>query len=280
MEKKNNRGIIILMGVIIGVLLVLCVLFATDTIKFNSKVTNNSTQNTSTNKGSEQNKNGENSIDNNQKNKNENSVTKESLLKIIEDELFIFFMWSEPNRKISDLDNQSKLYMALNKLENAYAGNNSSEIYVEIENFSKKELEKYFNSSCLSNLTINHEDIAEFKYDSENETYSNSHLMPKIEYRYRRPHAKKIVSYKSENDIYKISLKYLFPDDQEGYQYYYGDLEYKNKIIKAIDENNNYIDVQKYLDENFDSIKDKLATYDYTFKYENNKLILSDFSID
>ena len=43
MEKKNNRGIIILMGVIIGVLLVLCVLFATDTITFNKK--NNTTSN-------------------------------------------------------------------------------------------------------------------------------------------------------------------------------------------------------------------------------------------
>ena len=37
MEKKNNKIIIILMGVIIGVLLVLCVLFATDTITFNKK---------------------------------------------------------------------------------------------------------------------------------------------------------------------------------------------------------------------------------------------------
>ena len=37
MEKKNNRGIIILMGGIIGVLLVLCVLFATDTIRIEKK---------------------------------------------------------------------------------------------------------------------------------------------------------------------------------------------------------------------------------------------------
>lgn len=47
MEKKNNKGIIILMGVIIIILAVLCVLFVTDTIKFNSKVINNSNRNTS-----------------------------------------------------------------------------------------------------------------------------------------------------------------------------------------------------------------------------------------
>ena len=46
MEKKSNKGIIILMSIIIVILAVLCVLFATDTIKFNSKVINNSDQNT------------------------------------------------------------------------------------------------------------------------------------------------------------------------------------------------------------------------------------------
>ena len=43
MEKKNNSLVIILMGVIIVILAVLCVLFATDTINLKSNKSNNST---------------------------------------------------------------------------------------------------------------------------------------------------------------------------------------------------------------------------------------------
>ncbi len=45
MEKKNNRGIIILMGVIIVILAVLCVLFATNTITFNHQKIKNEIEN-------------------------------------------------------------------------------------------------------------------------------------------------------------------------------------------------------------------------------------------
>ena len=45
MEKKNNKGIIILMGVIILILVVLCILFATNTITFNHKEIKNEIEN-------------------------------------------------------------------------------------------------------------------------------------------------------------------------------------------------------------------------------------------
>ena len=45
MEKKNNKGIIILIGVIIIILAVLCVLFATNTITFNHKEIKNEKEN-------------------------------------------------------------------------------------------------------------------------------------------------------------------------------------------------------------------------------------------
>ena len=68
MKKKNNRRIIILMGVIIGVLIVLCVLFATNKITFNSKVDENSTQNTSEKDNTDQKEN---------ENKKEDNTTEE-----------------------------------------------------------------------------------------------------------------------------------------------------------------------------------------------------------
>ena len=45
MEKKSNKGIMILMGVIIVILAVLCVLFATNTITFNHKKIKNEIEN-------------------------------------------------------------------------------------------------------------------------------------------------------------------------------------------------------------------------------------------
>ena len=57
MEKKNNKVIIILMGVIIIILAVLCVLFAIGTITFNNKVTNNSDRNTFTKEDNNPNEN-------------------------------------------------------------------------------------------------------------------------------------------------------------------------------------------------------------------------------
>ena len=267
MEKKNNNGVVImLMGVIIVILAVLCVLFATGTININgigsSDDTSNNVKDTSINEET-----------------SENDITQEEILKIVDDELFIFFMWKEPNRKISDLDNQSKLYVALKKIYNDYTKMYDN-INFEIRSFSTKDLEKAFNETCLSELSIVHESLDNFEYDSSNGMYNNNNLMSKMYLNYIYPDAKKVVSYSNDNDVYKISIKYLFPDGHENAQNYYGDNEQKNFIVGAYFDGTSRIDAQKYLDENFEIIKDKLATYNYTFKYENNKLVLTDFSIN
>ena len=79
-------------------------------------------------------------------------------------------------------------------------------------------------------------------------------------------------------------MNYLFPDDRVGFEYYYGsiaDIKSKtNSIVKAYNESNEYIDAQDYLDNNYDSIKEKLATYTYVFEFEDEKLVLDSFSIN
>ena len=45
MEKKSNKGIMILMGIIIVILAVLCILFATNTITFNHQKIKNEIEN-------------------------------------------------------------------------------------------------------------------------------------------------------------------------------------------------------------------------------------------
>ena len=58
---------------------------------------------------------------------------------------------------------------------------------------------------------------------------------------------------------------------------------YENPVVKIYDDyiqtNKLVDDVQKYLDDNYDSIKDKLATYTYLFEKNNGKINLVNFSV-
>lgn len=66
MENKNNKIIIVIMGVIIIILAILCILFATNTITFNTKVNSNAKENLN---------NGSNNNNDNITNENNNNNT-------------------------------------------------------------------------------------------------------------------------------------------------------------------------------------------------------------
>ena len=66
MENKNNKIIIVIMGVIIIILAILCILFATNTITFNTKVNSNANENLN---------NGSNNNNDNITNENNNNNT-------------------------------------------------------------------------------------------------------------------------------------------------------------------------------------------------------------
>lgn len=273
MVKQNNKGIIVLLVIIIIILSVLCVLFATNTINFKNKERNNS-QNIA-----ESNNQNQISKENNTSN---NNISEEKLKNIINNELFVLFKHSDPVTKKEDIDNESKLLVALNILKNEYT-TSSNDIYTTIENFTKTKLEEAFNSSVISDLGIQHESFNTYELVEDN-IYRNTNLYSKDIYKYRIPLASKVKNYEKTDNKYVISMNYLFPDDNVGFQYYYGSLtDSKNKtnsIVKASDDNDNYFDAQEYLDNNYNNIKDKLATYNYTFEITNNKITFVDFSIN
>jgi hypothetical protein len=108
--------------------------------------------------------------------------------------------------------------------------------------------------------------------------------MSKQGYRYNSPHASIIKNYEKNNNKYVISMNYLFADDNVGWEYYYGSFNDvkngANSIVKAYDENGTYLNAQEYLDNNYNNIKDKLATYTYVFELKKDNLVLTDFSIN
>lgn len=255
-QEKGNKGVIALLVVIIVILLALVVLLANGTINLR----NNS------------------SIDNQQAGKNnqqsddvniEKEFTENDFKKVVDDELYILFGF----KSLDELTNRRKLTLVFNKLDPDY---------VTIDSASKEKVEEVFNSTSIRNLGIQHETFDVFTY--ENNTYTkNKEQMSKRNLFYPNKLANKVNSFEKKNNQYVISVNYLFPDDTRGWQYYYGSWDNfteANKIVKAYDDNNQYIDAQKYLDDNYDNIKDKLDTYVYTFEVDNNNNInLVDFSI-
>lgn len=271
MENKNNKGIIILLAMIIAILGLLCILLVTNKISFNFNELNNSNQNINDSVLEEEN------------NVSYDNMSEEKLKNIIEKQLFILFRYSDPVTKIENIDNKSKLLLALSILEDKYT-TKSNDINTTIVSVTKSELENCFNSSIISDLGIKHESFDLYELTSEYYNRNTDLLVYSKEmYKYMLPMASKVKNYEKKNNQYTISMNYLFPDDTVGFQYYYGSLtdikKQINSIVKAYDDNG-YLDAQKYLDDNYNNIKDKLTTYNYTFEVANNKIKLVNFSIN
>ena len=275
-NKKSNKIVIMLLAIIIVVLVMLCILLVTNKISFNFNEIGNSNQNISENSNDNELEEGNNVSDNN--------VSEENLKNIIKKQLFILFRYSDPVIKIENIDNKSKLLLALNILEDKYT-TKSNDINTTIVNVSKSELEAAFNSSVISDLGIKHENFDLYELTGNTIYNRNTDLLvySKEMYKYLLPQASKVKNYEKKNNQYIISMNYLFPDSDVGFEYYYGSLidvkNGANSVVKAYDANG-YIDAQKYLDENYNNIKDKLATYNYTFEIVNNKINLVNFSIN
>lgn len=281
MKKEKGKNILIgILIVIIIVLIVFIILFTTNIISFNKKVLSD----TQTQENNTQSSNNESTI-------STQDISEEKLKSIIEKQLFILFKYNyDPNTKYEpiaqkeDIDNNSKLFLALNMLEEEYT-TKSNDINTIIVNFSTSKLEDAFNSSVISDLGIKHEsfDIYELTNDI---AYNKKALIlySKGIYQYRLPHASKVKSYEKSSNQYIISMNYLFPDDDFEWQYYYGSLNDvkngENSVVKAYNDNGTSLNAQEYLDNNYNDIKDKLATYNYTFEIRNNKINLVNFSIN
>ena len=260
-QEKNKNRVIALLVIIIVILAVLCTLFATETISLRSNTSNNNQQ---ASEGNQQD--------------NDVNITKEftenDFKKVIDDELYILFGF----KSLDELTNRRKLTLVFNKLDSDYA---------TVDSTSKERVEEVFKTTSISNLGINHETFDVFTYD--NGTYTKNKEQMSKRNLFNCGFANKVESFEKKDNKYIISVKYLFTDSCPVSGYYYGtynsaDQNESNKIVEAyqnskVNYNNTYLEPQKYLDENYDSIKDKLDTYVYTFEVSNDKINLVDFSV-
>lgn len=263
-EKNKNGGLIALLSVIIVILLTLVVLLATGTINFKREPSKNNQQ----------------SNENTQQNSDESSTSKyteNDFKKVIDDELYILFGF----KSLNEVTNGRKLTLVFNKLDPNYSAGS----------FSKQQVEEAFNATSIRSLGIQHETFDIYTY--ENDTYTgDSGKMSKRNLFIPSMLASKIINYRKNDDKYVLEVKYIFTnngDSGDRGQYGYGSWNHLSDESKHIVEIYTYEsdfniktlipDLQKYLDENYDSIKDKLDTYVYTFEVVNDKINLVDFSI-
>lgn len=227
---------------------------------------------------------------------------------IAEEELYIL----NGKKSISEIDNQQKLMMSLNlylNSEEIMDKLNSGEDTFDIE---ASKLDEFFEKSSISYMDkLVHEDIllpklddgkdpvVEWKYDPDKKKYTCNTDMLQI-YSNGFPYvynvASKTSEFKEENGKYYLSKKYLWcmsgtdsDDCFTVYGSYDNAKEQKDKIATVPEPpvtNENEEDYseeniyQKYMDENYESIKDKLETYTYVFEKTNDKIKLIDFHVN
>ena len=188
MEKeKNNNGVIILLTVIIVILAVLCVLFATDTISFNSNTVNNNTQsNSNINEAKNTNENSSNSQ--NSENQTGSSWVNYLLSRHILDAKITRIRSKdlgdseEINKTITlTMDDVKEILSKLenNKLSKTWSegrgGPERDHLIISYENNDKKyEFEIYYGDISVNKLDDEFKSILEVnKYEEKNTEYKN-----------------------------------------------------------------------------------------------------------
>ncbi len=171
--------------------------------------------------------------------------------------------------------------------------------------FTRDDVKRAFSESAFSNKSYSDSDIIDrnygdnaiiWKYDSSSGTYSYNSLgigggvvSTNIVYTYN------VDSY-VEDGKYIVVNKYLFSNSyadvtgNDNNVTIYGDYNSAVKGSKDYDKSaSDYVtkldnvysseDVDRYAISNYDSIKDKLDTYTYTFENRDGHFVLSDYSV-
>ena len=200
---------------------------------------------------------------------------------------------------LTDITNEDITAWAFNKSKYNYSTNS----------FESKYLEDIIKNSVFRNIEFDLTDIYQVRGN-----YADIHLSDSVKCfslkgtKYTNedtcgssglgatPYVTKFVYFKQEKNRYIISAKSIFttiltgPDDIRLYSSYEKarkaslDNSFYNLSFKtfAMKENGDdyivsYDDADKYINENWNSIKDKLDTYTYIFEIEDGEIILQDF---
>ncbi len=210
---------------------------------------------------------------------NYQEITQKEAEEIVNNELYV--LWG-----VNSLDkvyNQDKLTLAVER----FAKDKGYESKHDVKEITKKELEDAFKETSLSNLSLKHENIKgsymgawcghdQWVYDKDKEIYTyqeDGHGACGVFAVFNKP-----IDFSENNGLYTITYKYAFEvacDMPNGKIYgSYDDASLGNEIL-TINPDSNYKDV---IESKYEEIKNKLATYTFTFQKVDNHITLVDFT--
>lgn len=206
------------------------------------------------------------------------NITKEEVETIVNNELYV--LWNKD--KIDDITNNERLTLGLKR----YAKDNNLDYY-DINSVASSDVEASFKNTSIGNLELTNDHVKGsfkvetcehnmWKYDKDNGLYTSipeGHGICAVNEVYH-----KLENLEEKDGKYVATYKYIFTygcetDDETILYGSYEDAKAgKNKLGKLTNESDT-----KEIQEKYDSIKDSLMTYTYTFEKSNNKISLVDF---
>lgn len=214
-------------------------------------------------------------------------ITETELKRIINKELYLLLN----KNSLNDLNNQEKLRMLYltykTSVNNVYNG------------FYKKDLESVHKNGVLNSLNIEYTDINDYGNGGLREFSEVLHKLNKDTNQYSSSltghgdlpifYESKLVDFKQENNRYIVSYKYVFgkrrgdgPSSIDAYKTVEDAIKSENiiKSFELTDDNNELKlsnEFKKYVQDNYEKLKNDLKIYTYVFEVKNNKLTLTDF---
>ena len=144
----------------------------------------------------------------------------------------------------------------------------------------------YNNGVCFSKLfKFKYMDFDNYKYDaSKNVFIKDSSIRSKRDNEYAKVVARKVVNYNFVDGYYNVDVKYLFANNKNMFdkgKNAYGSLNDISNVSNKIVSLSSKFDAQKYLNNNFDKIKNNLDTYHYKIEVNpTGRIYLIDFKVD
>lgn len=223
-----------------------------------------------------------------------NKYSQQDIEKVLEEEGSILY----GDSSLLEFNDKEKTYVAFTLYKKA-----NFEKDLSATGFTLDDIKRYYEDSIYSEIEVNYTDVylapgfneVYFHLNNGNYTFEPmaAHGVSSI-----TPVYSKVVDYKAVDNIYNISVQYVFtfygdsPMDAKLYYTYQDGLSSKNdfytfniedyfsKEKSTYDTDLLNKDINNYINDNYDKIKGNLKTYNYTFKVVNDKLKLTDFKVD
>lgn len=193
-------------------------------------------------------------------------------------------------KSLNEMTNQEKLRMLIDLY-------NEEDKY---STFSQSKLEKIHSESVIKDLNITYESLSDyygtflwndklvgFEYNKNDKTFTYTGALGHGGSSRGNIAYSEMVSMDTDGKTYTVKYKYVFlnstgdgPSDVKIYLNVNDALNDKNlwKYLEVGEDDS--VHSKEYIQEHYDEIKDKLSIYTYKFKVENDKLVITDFSVD